>query len=341
MMKAVAAVLAAAVLRADALHLRGKVFTLAANASSTAKCDAVACKSMIDAHDICPALKANDFEKLEAAFQDAEFAAACGADACEAVGMEHCFPNMNKLTCPACAEKFSDAGGCKVIRDQVLQKTHLTDDEFARRVVEKIPEGCFPCSEEAMLKCIEDLVPPPQNGTCEACVDAIDKHHMCHDLASSSKLEDIPADVVSSCSTLDCNDEIMQHCQANTCHTVKQGDSCFTHVRWAMQVGIQTWPEWYPHLDKATATFEDFQWYLHATSPHDCPMPCAHKIDICHTAVPGESCHAHVKWAMDHGIHAVPQWYSTPGLTKDSSFQEFQAWLHRLHHGDCPRPCSD
>mmetsp|Transcript_34361 Transcript_34361/g.94977 ORF Transcript_34361/g.94977 Transcript_34361/m.94977 type:complete len:315 (-) Transcript_34361:159-1103(-) len=57
----------------------------------------------------------------------------------------------------------------------------------------------------------------------------------------------------------------------------------------------------------------------------------------CHSAVRGEACYMHVRWAMDTGIHLHPQWY--PGLTSESSFGEFQAHMHEKSLGECPEPC--
>lgn len=46
---------------------------------------------------------------------------------------------------------------------------------------------------------------------------------------------------------------------------------------------------------------------------------------LCHTALEGEACYDLVAWAMSDGIYSNPEWY--PGLTKDSSFSEFQTAL--------------
>jgi len=57
----------------------------------------------------------------------------------------------------------------------------------------------------------------------------------------------------------------------------------------------------------------------------------------CHTATTGEDCYNGVQWAMREGIHNNPEWY--PGLTSDSSFEDFQKVLYRGSHSDCPLPC--
>lgn len=58
----------------------------------------------------------------------------------------------------------------------------------------------------------------------------------------------------------------------------------------------------------------------------------------CHTSVEGEECYHHVRWAIEVGIKEHPNWYQTP-LGPSSSFEEFQAVLHRGGFGGCPEPC--
>jgi FAD/FMN-containing dehydrogenase len=57
----------------------------------------------------------------------------------------------------------------------------------------------------------------------------------------------------------------------------------------------------------------------------------------CHTAVPGEECYGHAAWAHQEGIRSSPQWY--PGLSLESSFEDFQEqlWTNGLY--ECERPC--
>lgn len=68
----------------------------------------------------------------------------------------------------------------------------------------------------------------------------------------------------------------------------------------------------------------------------------------CHTVVPGEVCHHHIKWAKEHGIYDHPEWYlKTPNaslsiqtrLLPTSGLLEFQQLLHEKHLFECPRPC--
>merc|ERR1712217_563303 len=121
------------------------------------------------------------------------------------------------------------------------------------------------------------------------------------------------------------------------CHTAQHGEQCYMHVKYAMQTGIVASPDHYPALSN-DSTFEEFQALLHLGAHQGCPMPCPPlPIESCHTSEPGELCHRHVTWAMKTGIHDVPEWY--PKLDEHSSFEAFQAWLHHLHHGDCPKPC--
>mmetsp|Transcript_39748 Transcript_39748/g.78591 ORF Transcript_39748/g.78591 Transcript_39748/m.78591 type:complete len:440 (-) Transcript_39748:264-1583(-) len=57
----------------------------------------------------------------------------------------------------------------------------------------------------------------------------------------------------------------------------------------------------------------------------------------CTTAANDSTCGFHVRWAMQQGIIAEPDWY--PGLSKDSSFEAFQALLHERGQHHCPKPC--
>merc|ERR1712217_2361 len=57
----------------------------------------------------------------------------------------------------------------------------------------------------------------------------------------------------------------------------------------------------------------------------------------CHLATQGEQCYDDVQWAMTEGIYAHPEWY--PGLSKDSAFSEFQAWLSGSEASSCKPPC--
>lgn len=50
-----------------------------------------------------------------------------------------------------------------------------------------------------------------------------------------------------------------------------------------------------------------------------------------------ETCFMHVNWAMERGVRTNPEWY--PGLTPQSTFDEFQAKLHEDEDYGCPQPC--
>merc|ERR1719188_342935 len=53
----------------------------------------------------------------------------------------------------------------------------------------------------------------------------------------------------------------------------------------------------------------------------------------------GEECFRHTTWAMSTGITVFSPWYPAALLKAGASFEDFQAWLHQIHHGSCPRPC--
>lgn len=118
-----------------------------------------------------------------------------------------------------------------------------------------------------------------------------------------------------------------------TCKTAHDGSSCYEHVKWAMLHGLRNHPDWYVGLSEKS-TVQDFQLHLtHHGVHHECNRPpCP-----CKDLSPGEDCYVHVKWAMTTGITKNPTWY--PGLTKSSSFREFQDHLASDGHHDCPAAC--
>jgi len=123
------------------------------------------------------------------------------------------------------------------------------------------------------------------------------------------------------------------------CQTAVQGDDCFPHVIWALQTGIHMRPDWYRGLN-TTSTFEDFQLKIHETVGEVCPKPCPPVRVACKAAQQGDECHKHVTWAMEVGIKMMPQTYS--GLSAESTFDDFQDWMYRMHHGRCLAPsCRD
>jgi len=223
--------------------------------------------------------------------------AACLSDSCGEVAMRNCFPELADSSCSRCVAEFDEAGGCEVLRGGTEDPTKY------------IPEGCFLCGEDAMVHCL-GVQPPDEE----------------EDEGKESEEDDMEG-----------QEQPLRPVPDAGCHTAREGEECFMHVRWAMQTGVEAHPEWYPGVT-AESRFEEFQTLLHSGDQHHCRMPCAPVRSDCHDAVPGETCHSHVEWAMNTGITTIPTWY--PTLTKDSSFGAFQALLHHLRHGDCPEPCS-
>lgn len=66
------------------------------------------------------------------------------------------------------------------------------------------------------------------------------------------------------------NNECPRPCQ---CHTVEQGDECYTHVHWALDSGIGKHPLWYVGLTPSSSV-EDVQRYMHK-DVEACPLPCS------------------------------------------------------------------
>ncbi|CAK0818803.1 unnamed protein product [Prorocentrum cordatum] len=79
-------------------------------------------------------------------------------------------------------------------------------------------------------------------------------------------------------------------------------------------------------------------------SPGEPPQPEASAAaeapgGACRDAAAGELCYQAVTWARTVGIVQRPSWY--PGLSPSSTFQEFQAHLHRTRGTLCTLPCLD
>jgi len=76
------------------------------------------------------------------------------------------------------------------------------------------------------------------------------------------------------------------------------------------------------------------------TGAHGPEHRSTHKAEAgscCQTVKETHPCYSHIVWAMELGYAARPEMY--PGLTPESSFADFQMWMHdRGLHG-CPRPC--
>jgi len=114
------------------------------------------------------------------------------------------------------------------------------------------------------------------------------------------------------------------------CHIASQGEDCFAKVVQTM-LSVREHPGKFTGLT-VNSTFEEVQASLHKTVG-SCPPPCS-----CRTSVEGERCHRHVKWAKEDGIKKHPDDYF--GLTSKSSFEDFQAHLHKDGAGDCASPCN-
>jgi len=134
------------------------------------------------------------------------------------------------------------------------------------------------------------------------------------------------------------------------CHTTKPGEECYNHVIYTQRQAAK-YKDLYSGLD-AHSSFEDVQHYL--SQERQCPEPCdpgsnkpnSSAMIECHTARPGESCFSAILFAKNKFIVQHASWYRGSGLTKNSSNDDFQAYLHNQDHVDdeagkkqCPKPC--
>mmetsp|Transcript_70113 Transcript_70113/g.181796 ORF Transcript_70113/g.181796 Transcript_70113/m.181796 type:complete len:373 (+) Transcript_70113:47-1165(+) len=326
---------------------RGSVQSSAPPAPEQFAADACdVCLAAIDAVDGCKAMLDNDFLFHH---ELADFDAACGH--CSSEVLNHCSQFLADGTCSACVAAFDEGGGCEIMR-QIMGE--LRGDPAANvsglqlQLAALIPLGCQPCGEDAARHCTAEPAEERDPAACEACHEALAAAGACagspwDDAAAGRSAAEACADVGEGCLA-----SFEAHCaeqglipEKGGCRTAVEGEQCFLHVRWAMQVGVTAHPEWYGGLSQ-DATFEDFQRHLHrGPGRTQCPQePCPRKEAACHTAVPGEECYRHVAWAKEVGVTAVPSWYP-PGLARSSPAEAFQAWFHRIHHGHCPVPCAE
>jgi len=74
------------------------------------------------------------------------------------------------------------------------------------------------------------------------------------------------------------------------------------------------------------------------TSPSMADLVVEEAVSSCHTARAGEGCFDKVKWASTEGISKDAKLY--PGLTLESTFEDFQAYFHKAQYGGCQQPCA-
>jgi len=267
-------------------------------------------------------------------------------DVCESTLFDHCSPQeVSEDFCKECAAKFDEAGGCELMHTSM--DNDVDDANVAEQLTSLIPDGCWPCDEEAMEHCARVALPMDTTPLdCDACIAIFDDMNGCQFLWGENPTAHIP----EGCRGMGqaCAEKVVAHCAAaveeagaaEECRTAHKGDGCWGHVVWAMTTGIAIQPGWYPGLTHQSA-FEDFQMLLHLRKQHGCPAPCQTlPPSFCHTSKPGEECYSHVVWAKEAGIKTMPKLYPST-LTVNSSFEDFQAWLHHIRHGDCQAPCKE
>uniref|UniRef100_A0A7S4UKA4 Uncharacterized protein n=1 Tax=Alexandrium monilatum TaxID=311494 RepID=A0A7S4UKA4_9DINO len=151
-----------------------------------------------------------------------------------------------------------------------------------------------------------------------------------------------------------CVDErIKEEDNITGCHTARPGDTCFADILLAKTKFIVTHPSWYKGLTNHSSA-DKFQAFLHlqkhegaSAEKKACPAPCNHTAletvlhhKICKTAEVGDPCYESVLWGATIGIQTHPEWYQ--GLSPSSTFEDFQAHLHKDNHTKChfvPCPC--
>jgi len=321
-------------------HTRSKI-----SQKQSEGCDPRCLQSFQDAGG-CSALNDNRFEEaFEIMFSEA--LSTCSLDLCESELFGHCSPQAaGEEFCKECTAKFADAGGCELIAQITTNESH--HEAIEAQLLSWIPDGCWSCGQEAADHCAHaEQSPVIIPSDCSACISILDKDSPESGVDPCTFVWGENPEVVmpERCIGMGqaCAEKIAAHCAEGSmeeCRTVRKGDGCFEHVRWAMTTGISFQPSWYSGLTRQS-TFEDFQMLLHLRKQHGCPAPCQNlPPSFCHTSRPGEECYGHVIWAKEVGIQTMPKIYPSV-LTVNSSFVEFQEWLHHIRHGDCQAPCTE
>jgi len=241
-----------------------------------------------------------------------------------------------------CVSTFIARGGCKLdVHNSSLSPCSVDDCEgeiFAR--CESLHSGAHRM-DDSQYHTNRMEGPYWVSSGCEACVATLNPGG-CAALFSGDGLTPTSPCTGVILSSRACAAAAAVHCgvlASEGCRTVEKGEPCWAHVRWAMQIGIVKRPAWYPVLTQESS-FEQFQAFLSKSGHHECPMPCSPLPEsLCHTVLTGEECHLHTTWAMEAGVDVFKAWYPAAVLREGAHFEEFQAWLHHIHHGDCPRPC--
>lgn len=100
------------------------------------------------------------------------------------------------------------------------------------------------------------------------------------------------------------------------------------------------YPGSYEGIDEPSCDFDFFAFYKMAPGgfkDNGPQTPKKIKEPPCGTAQPGDKCYEEISWARSDGIYANPEWY--PGLTPQSSIEDFQKVMHGSGGTACPMPC--
>mmetsp|Transcript_45022 Transcript_45022/g.131096 ORF Transcript_45022/g.131096 Transcript_45022/m.131096 type:complete len:757 (+) Transcript_45022:58-2328(+) len=305
----------------------------------------------------CQAMEDMDTGFFEQLLQNPDFAG-CAPGGCSAEFKSACFTGPavapEHPSCEWCAEAFDAAGGCEAL----ALSSHFAGGRipgdigavFAGLSIGRVElHACDPrrCREELSKTCprADYAVKEDSNADqmdCTVCLHAAESVGLC-DQARIANPASASLTLPEPCVVLGqkCAVKLSEQCfggDGEGCDTTEEGDSCFEEVQWAMKIGFRRRGGAYPGLSE-TSSFEDFQEQLSDLKPSRCPKPCPVMPLACHTATPEDECHKHVVWAMQEVAHG--NWHDYPSQLKaDSTFEDYQAWLHRIHHGDCPAPCA-
>jgi len=177
------------------------------------------------------------------------------------------------------------------------------------------------CDEELAKACM------PSSGKCEVCVADFDAAGGCAALmAPELNDEEVEALIPSGCDA--CGEQAWKHCSGKACTACREALALF-HGDSDELCGAESLDEGHSLHDECHMCRDDVGAWC--TSKEE-------EMEGCHTVREGDECLPELRWAMERGIVLHPGWY--PGLSRSSSFEEFQSVLHARKPQVCQKPCA-
>jgi len=272
----------------------------------------------------------------------------CDALDCEVELGERCAAGDRPPSCGTCAEVFRLFGLCDAVQsDDMEPLVRLEDPAFA---------GCGDqdCRTEIQVACLpqdaaEDGGEP--GDSCEVCADAFAAAGGCGLEADSQKRGSLK---FGACNVRACRPEVEAKCSQATPQPEEdvRDDEPAAGVKIPTDAGAACEACATAVVDSGACArllagaapvkaIPGLPEQCHGVGPRCLERAAAGcregTKDRCWTAQQGELCFRSVRWAMERGIAMHPEWYA--GLTQQSSFEDFQQFMHDGRAHECSMPC--